>query len=250
MYTTWFVNKFRLDLRSIHEVPLNDVAPTVFGEKSSVGVARLLRAAILSGELPPGSTLGEVALGSRLGISRTPIREALVVLQTEGLVDMAPNRTAMVRSFNAHDLHEMHSLRAVLEGHAASLAAVRLTDVELSELKASCRRFRELRRETEHLPRLVDENFVFHDIIIRAAGSTRLDAMIRNVSAVPLIYRSYMTYSEANRTTAWNHHVEIFDALLARDSDAAAQAMTHHIAWARDVALRHLPLVEHVNDDR
>ena len=101
----------------------------------------MLREAILSGELAPGQVLGEEQLGRQLGISRTPVREALVLLRTEGLVETPPNRPAVVRGFDRESLHEIYSLRAVLEGYAARLAAERLSDGDLEELERGCARY-------------------------------------------------------------------------------------------------------------
>ncbi|HEY6762116.1 MAG TPA: GntR family transcriptional regulator [Baekduia sp.] len=219
------------------------IPSAVLGEKTSVAAARILRQAILGGELGPGQVLGEESLAKQLGISRTPIREALLRLHSEGLVEMPPNRPAAVQSFTRDDLFEMHSLRAVLEGHAAAQAATRLTDADHAALQASVERYGELQREDKDLPRLVDENFTFHGRIMDAAASQRLNAMIRQVSAVPLIYKSYMTYSRENRTTAYEHHVGILQALEARDADESEHRMKLHIEWARDVAIAHLQLV-------
>jgi len=216
---------------------------TVLGEKTSVAAARLLRQAILSGELSAGQVLGEESLARQLGISRTPIREALLRLHSDGLVDMPPNRPAAVRSFSPGDLHELHSLRALLEGHAAGVAAERLGAPQFAALEASCQRYGKLQKEDKDLPKLVDENFAFHGIIVEAAGSERLTAMIRQVSAVPLIYKSYMTYSAENRTQAWKDHLGIVEALKARDGAESERRMKAHIEWARDVALEHLRLV-------
>src|SRR5689334_13271919 len=135
------------------------------GEKTSVSAARVLREAIMSGELGPGQVLGEEQLGRQLGISRTPVREALVLLRSEGLVETPPNRPAIVRNFDRDDLHEIYSIRAVLEGYAARLAADRLTDADLEALQRSCDRYRELGRHDERLRELTDENFTFHTTI-------------------------------------------------------------------------------------
>jgi len=212
------------------------------GEKSSTAVAKLLRSAILSGELQPAATLGEVALGRELGVSRTPIREALLRLHAEGLIEMPPNRPARVRSFDAADLREMHSLRAVLEGHAAALAATQATASDLRALEASCERFARLAREDGDLLSLAEENLTFHGIISLAAGSGRLQAMIAQVSALPLIYRSYMSYSAENRRSACRQHRDILDALEGRDAEIAERAMKTHVQWALELALEHLPL--------
>lgn len=214
------------------------------GEKTSVAAARVLRDAILSGQLAPGTPLGEARLGRQLGISRTPVREALVLLQSEGLIETPSNRPAAVRSFTAEDLRELHSLRAVLEGHAAQTAATRLTDAQLAELEESCDRYARLCEESESLPRLAEENFAFHGTIVRAAASERLAAMIGQVTALPLIYRSYMTYAAEHRASALADHRRILAALRERDPDGAETAMKAHVMWALDVALAHLPLVE------
>lgn len=214
------------------------------GEKTSVSAARVLREAILSGDLPPGHVLGEQSLGKQLGISRTPVREALLLLRSEGLIEMPPNRPAVVRSFTADDLREMHSLRALLEGYAARTAAARLTEADIEALQESCERYEKLVRQDENLPKLAEENFRFHDTIVSAAASERLVSMIRQVTAVPLIYKSYMTYSSENRETALEHHRAILAALVDRDPDRAELAMKSHVMWARDVALAHLSQLE------
>jgi DNA-binding GntR family transcriptional regulator len=217
--------------------------PLVLGEKTSIAVARHLQEAIVSGELAPGTRLGEESLAKQFGVSRTPIREALLILRSERLIDMPPNRPAVVRSFTAEDLREMHSLRAVLEGYAARTAAERLTENALVKLTESTERYGRLREEDKDLPRLVEENMVFHDTIVEAAASERLTTMIRHVAVVPIIYRSYMTYSRENRDTAWRHHQQILAALRDRDPDAAEISMKSHVLWARDVALAHLRLL-------
>jgi DNA-binding GntR family transcriptional regulator len=208
-----------------------------------VSAARVLREAILSGDLAPGQTLGEESLGRQLGISRTPIREALVILRSEGLVDTPPNRPAAVRAFTADDLREMHSLRAVLEGYAAREAAPLLTDRQLDDLERSVERYAALCARDDMLPELVAENFTFHGTIMDAATSERLNLMVRQVTAVPLIYKSYMTYSVENRESALQDHRKILRALQDRDAERAESLMKAHVLWARDVALAHLALI-------
>jgi DNA-binding GntR family transcriptional regulator len=198
----------------------------------------------MSGDLAPGQVLGEEQLGRQLGISRTPVREALVLLRSEGLVETPANRPAVVRAFDRESLGEIYSIRAVLEGYAARVAAERLDDAALDELQRSCDRYRELVRHDERLRELTDENFVFHTTIHKAAGSERLLTMIRQVTSVPLIYQSYFTYSAENRETACQDHVRVLGALRARDPERAETLMKAHVLWARDVALAHLPLIE------
>ena len=92
-------------------------------QRTSEGVARILRSRIFSGRLKPGDPLPERLLAEQLGVSRTPVREALFTLQSEGLVELTPNRGGTVRTVNAHDVEQIYALRAVLEAHAAREAA-------------------------------------------------------------------------------------------------------------------------------
>ena len=135
--------------------------------------AEVIRQAIIDGRAEPGQRLKEEELAQQLGISRTPIREALLMLQAEGLVETAPNRGATVRSYELSDLEDMYELRALLEGHAARRAATRIGAEELEQLRASCERFEQLVGGAD-VPALVSENAVFHDMILAAAGSDRL----------------------------------------------------------------------------
>jgi DNA-binding GntR family transcriptional regulator len=215
------------------------------GEKTSVAAARVLRQAILSGELRPGQTIGEEDLGKQLGVSRTPIREALVLLKSQGLVETPPNKPAAVRSFTSDDLYEMHSLRAVLEGYAARTAAPNLTDRQLDALNRSVEHYAALTESDDMLVPLVEENLNFHTTIIEATESAQLRSMIGQVTALPLIYSSYMTYSRQNRESALQDHRKILDALRGRDPERAESVMKAHVLWARDVALAHLPLIDH-----
>ena len=155
---------------------------------ASVAATELIREAIIDGRLEPGRRLKEEELARELGISRTPIREALLMLQAEGLVDAIPNRGAMVRVHNAEDLEDLYQLRALLEGYAARRAGTRITDEQLDELRASCDRFDALDSETE-LRELVRENMVFHSTILDIAGSARLAGMVRRVIELPLVYQ-------------------------------------------------------------
>lgn len=207
-------------------------------ESRSAGLARTIRAAIVDGRLKPGQPLREADLANELGTSRTPIREALLLLQSEGLVEASPNRGSVVRSYDDDDLDELYALRAVLEGYAARLAATQITPEQLAELDDSNERYREL-RTSDKLPELVAENLTFHDVILECAGSQRLAAMVRQLKAMPMIYQSYMAYSEDHRRTAEADHRAITAALRAGDGASAAAAMERHVRWAGERAIAH-----------
>lgn len=210
-------------------------------EKSSATTARELRREILEGDLSPGASLGEVEVGKRLGVSRTPVREALVLLGSEGLVDISPNRSASVRAFTAADLHEMHSLRAILEGYAAARAAPRATPAQLDAMGGFVDAYAAL-VDGGAARAIAEQNAAFHAAIIDAADSERLQALIQQVTALPLIYRSYSHYSQENRESALQDHRKILEALRDRDAERAESLMKAHILWARNVALSNLEL--------
>ena len=211
-------------------------------ESRSAGLARTIRKAIVDGRLPAGHPLREGELARQLGTSRTPIREALLLLQAEGLIEAVPNRGAVVKSYEVDDLAQLYGLRAVLEGYGARLAAPRITAREIEDLERSCDRYAALASGHE-LAALTEENFEFHAGILKAAGSPRLTAMVRQLTAVPLIYQSYMAYSDANRKTAESDHRAVTAALKARDGELAGRLMEAHVMWAGDRAIAHLPLV-------
>ena len=126
-------------------------------------VRDLLEEAILEGDLKPGERLRAEALAQRFGTSRTPIREALLQLEAQGLVEVEPNRGAVVRSFDRDDLLDLYQLRALLEPRAAALATPRISEQDIEALHALC--------EAEDQ---IAANEAFHRIILEAAGSPRL----------------------------------------------------------------------------
>src|SRR5690349_23549507 len=131
-------------------------------------VRDLLEEAILEGDLKPGQRLRAEALAQRFGTSRTPIREALLQLEAQGLVDVEPNRGAVVRAFDRDDLLDLYELRALLEPKAAALAAQRITEADVDRLEDLC--------EADDL---IVANEAFHRIILEAAGSPRLTVAMR-----------------------------------------------------------------------
>ena len=126
-------------------------------------VRDLLEEAILEGDLKPGERLRAEALAQRFGTSRTPVREALLQLEAQGLVDVEPNRGAVVRSFDRDDLFDLYQLRALLEPRAAALATPRVSEQDIEALDALC-------EAEDHMA----ANEAFHRIILEAAGSHAL----------------------------------------------------------------------------
>ena len=206
---------------------------------ASAVAADLIRAAIVEGRLPPGRRLKEGELAGELGISRTPIREALLILQADGLVDSTPNRGATVRSYELDDLRDMYDLRAVLEGHAARRAAVRLEPARIEELRASCSRFEQVAADGE-LSAVVTENLFFHETIHTAADSVRLTDMVRQTIALPLVYRSFVWYSPEQFRASLHYHRQLVGAFERGSSERAEMIMKEHILEALDMLVAHV----------
>ncbi len=205
---------------------------------ASAAATELIREAIIDGRLAPGQRLKEEELARELGISRTPVREALLVLQAEGLVDAAPNRGATVREHCAEDLDDLYQLRALLEGYAARRAGTRISEGDVVNLWESCDRFDDLR--DGDVRELVKENLFFHNTILEAAGSARVQSMVRKVIELPLVYKSYIWYSPDQRRISAHYHRQIAKALEARDAERAELVMKEHVYEARDLLVAHV----------
>jgi DNA-binding GntR family transcriptional regulator len=200
---------------------------------ASVAATELIRNAIVEGKLEPGRRLKEEELARELGISRTPVREALLMLQAEDLVVATPNRGAIVRVHDAAELDDLYELRALLEGHATRKAAENVSEQQIELLYASCDRFAAV--PDDDINGLVKENVFFHDAILDIAGSARLAAMVRKVIKLPLVYSSYRWYSSEQTRISVHYHRQIVNALSAGDAERAEAIMREHVLEARDV---------------
>lgn len=204
-----------------------------------------LRRLLIEGHYPAGSRLVEERLAQDLGVSRTPVRQALARAAAEGLVQIFPHRGAVARSFTADDLLEIYDLRATLEGHAAYRAAGRITPAELAALTAAAEALeqalgRSFASRADEVHFLVEQNAIFHDTIIAAGGNGRLAGVVANVVNVPLQFRSFYWYSPDERRISNFFHRSILYALSQGDGDRARAMMREHIFHGRDALLKSL----------
>src|SRR5690625_395334 len=141
--------------------------------ESIVGkVTDVLREAIWNGELTPGTRLVERDLATKLEVSRAPLREALRLLERDGLVVMEPRRGVRVRTLTATDVEELYELRAAIEGLATELAIERATDTELATLNEMVKKTASTAQGSTTSP--IDDDWEFHRALVRTAGSKRL----------------------------------------------------------------------------
>lgn len=192
-----------------------------------------LRRAILSGELEPGTPLPEAATAVRLGVSRVPVREALVDLERQGLVEFHPSGRACVRRFDEDDLREILTLRAALQTLAARLAAERLEPGDLERLEAIVERG----SHTEDLTEFSALDTAFHDEVVALARHRLLErawADLRGQMELWLsrLHRRRDARKHDVREATFKAHGEFIDVLRRRNPDAAARCMERHcISW-------------------
>jgi DNA-binding GntR family transcriptional regulator len=201
-----------------------------------------LRGGILGGRYGSGERLGEIEIADELGLSRTPVREALRRLGSEGLVEVLPHRGSRVRTWTAQDLDETYELRALLEGLAARRAATGLDAGTLAELDTLAARMVTVDPSLGHRPageftELAALNGRFHALITAAAGSAQLAATLAGLVQLPLVMRTYRRYTPAALARSHAHHRELVDALRAGDGAWAESVMRSHVLAARAVLL-------------
>lgn len=204
-------------------------AKSVRGKASSLTekVYQLLRAQILSGELEPGRELSEAELAEQFGVSKTPVREALATLRSEGFVRTFPRRGYQVVPITFGDVAELFEVRAMLEAGAAELACARITDEELDQLD----RLADVaydRYEQPSLKRFIQANRDFHVAIARASGNERLYQLsVRQIDELERIFYLGARLRDISGETKDDHH-EIVRVLRSRDPVAAREIMIRH----------------------
>jgi DNA-binding GntR family transcriptional regulator len=210
----------------------------VQAERTADVVARRVAEAILSGELAPGTKLREETLASTFSVSRTPVREALILLSASGLAHLEPNRGATVLALTAEDVSEVYHLRAVLESESAAMAAGRITPETAALLLEICDRMAGLHESPASEQLAADTQF--HYTIAEASGSPRLHALVRQVSAIPEAYRSAIPYTAADMGEAERQHRGIAEAIRGADHCQARRLMRAHVEWAGQLAVDRL----------
>lgn len=192
---------------------------------------RKIRDEILKGQLEAGSQLKEEELAELCGVSRTPVREALRLLESEMLVWRTETQRTYVADWSIKDIEEMFTLRSMLEGYAAARAARNITDEKIEELKAC----------NEALGRALEEgaapdveaflkyNRQFHALLIEASASERLRLLLARVVEQPIVHRTALGYDKEHLTHSHREHDELITAIEKRDGEWARAIMVGHI---------------------
>ena len=195
-----------------------------------------LRAEIIRGDLRPREALSEIEIAERLNVSRTPVRESLQRLDSEGLIT-SHRRRWIVYEHTTDEIREIYEVRAALEGYSARLACLRATEDELAELA-------ELRAEAANADlesdKRVDLNEHLHDSVLRFAHNGTLLKQART-SRLFFFNRSIaQLYTPADLRASARQHQDLLDAILRRDAAAAEHAAREHVEYALELMLRKL----------
>lgn len=191
-------------------------------------VFKTLRQAILTGELKPGERLMEIHLANKLGVSRTPIREAIRMLELEGLVTMIPRRGAEVAHITLKSLQDVLEVRRALDALAVELACERITAEELARLREACDHFANVTK-TEDATAIAKADVELHDIIVQAANNERLKQLVNNLSEQMYRYRFEYIKDSSKHAQLIKEHEIIYHAIATKDKETAMNAMKMHI---------------------
>lgn len=191
-------------------------------------VFNTLREAILKGELQPGERLMELQLASKLGVSRTPIREAIRMLEQEGLAVTVPRKGAEVARMTLKDMEDVLEVRDALDELAAQMACERMTSEQLQSLKDTRDEFEKI-LESGDVKKIADVDVRLHDIIYEATDNARLIALLGNMREQLFRYRVECLKNPENYPALKAEHNAIVDALEARDKVKVTEAMHEHV---------------------
>jgi len=191
-------------------------------------VFNTLREAILKGELKPGERLMELQLAAKLGVSRTPIREAIRMLEQEGLAVTIPRRGAEVAKMTEKDMQDVLQVREVLDELAASVACELITVEELKQLEQAMEDF-EIATNTKDIKRIADTDMMFHDIIYHATRNPKLVNILNNLREQMYRYRVEYLKDEANYPILLKEHREILKGFQEKNKNLVTESMRTHV---------------------
>ena len=198
-----------------------------------------LREAILDSQLESGTWLREEELARHFGVSRTPVREALQILRSDGLVEAAPNQGARVAALTTDDVLALYLVREVLDGLAARLAAARMTPRQLQEI-SDINDAMERANDCNDTQLVAELNLRFHQYLRQAAGNTYLSRFMQQVEhAVRRSSQTIFTYP-GHTTNSVGEHREIIEAIRSGDSTTAERLAIAHVRTARRLKLQML----------
>ena len=217
----------QFELQMNEYLPLRDV------------VFQTLRQAILRGELKPGERLMEIHLAQKLGVSRTPVREAIRMLELEGLVVMIPRKGAEVAKITVRDLKDALEVRMAIDSLSVKLACERLDEDDKTEIKQACVAFREAVK-SGNVQAIVEGDERFHNTIYRASKNQKLITIAMNLREQVYRYRFEYVKDFSYHENLIREHDQITEAILKGDVETAQKIMKEHIYNQEQIVIRNL----------
>ena len=191
-------------------------------------VFNTLREAILKGDLKPGERLMELQLASKLGVSRTPIREAIRMLEQEGLAVTTPRKGAEVAKMTLKVMEDVLEIRDALDELAVRIACQKISDEQLRQLEDMKELF-EKSTQTGNVKKIAEADVTFHDVIYEATGNPKLVTLLNNLREQVYRYRVEYIKNVKNHPVLIAEHEAIVEAIRERDVEKAALAMQVHV---------------------
>lgn len=202
-------------------------------------VFQALRQAIVTGEFSPGERLMEIKLANKLGVSRTPVREAIRMLELEGLVVMIPRRGAEVARITEKDLRDALEVRTAIEELSVELACARIDEEGKEKLKKACMEFKEA-IDTKHVQNIVDGDVKFHDVIFELTKNDRLINLAHNLREQVYRYRVEYVKDFSYHDILVKEHYDITNAILMNDVATAKEIMRKHLYNQELIVIKNL----------
>ena len=199
-------------------------------------VFNALRQAIVTGEFAPGERLMEIKLANKLGVSRTPVREAIRMLELEGLVVMIPRKGAEVAE---KDLRDALEVRTAIEELSVELACERIDDEGREKLKQACNEFKEA-IATKHVQNIVDGDVKFHEVIFEITKNQRLISIAQNLREQVYRYRVEYVKDFSYHDVLVEEHYELTNAILTNDVKTAKEIMRKHLYNQELIVIKNL----------
>ncbi|WP_251424903.1 GntR family transcriptional regulator [Veillonella agrestimuris] len=200
-------------------------------------VVETLRQAIQNGTLQPGERLMEIPLAEELGVSRTPIREAIRKLELEGFVIMVPRRGAYVANITLKDITQVFELRSALEELAAGLAAERITEEEIETLERMLVEIGE-HMENKDIDRVVAADVAFHEVLYKASRNDRLVEIVHNLREQTYRFRSFSMNQPGRLRKTWEEHRLLVEAIASHNESQARKLARMHMEHSEQTLLK------------
>ena len=196
-----------------------------------------LRRGLADGTYPPGSRMREEDLAAQLGVSRTPVREALRRLDAEGWLRVVPNQGAFAADWSDADIEEVYDLRAVLESHAAEHAANAADRQPLGVMEAACEQAESALPAGDEaaVETISDANVRFHRALWEMSGQVRCAAILASLAVPPMALRNFRNFDAAGLRRSIDQHREMVAAIAAGDAAWAGAVMRAHVQAGRAV---------------